>query len=173
MAYYKKFDKRRIYKDPSYASCPANMYYRESEKEKKVREEEERKRQERRDEKQRERDAKAKKKQEEHEALMRELNAITKEKYEKVDTSKPREEVSRELHENLKKATKMFVVNSFVVLVSLGAAALLLYFHPLSLLWMIFLTILLLLISRFSFDEAVLYFEIMGDIRKNPYFEIE
>lgn len=33
MAYYKKFDKRRIYKDPSYASCPANMYYRESEKE--------------------------------------------------------------------------------------------------------------------------------------------
>lgn len=33
MAYYKKIDKRRIYKDPSYASCPANMYYRESEKE--------------------------------------------------------------------------------------------------------------------------------------------
>lgn len=160
-------------KNDDFYNNPAYLYFNETEEEIKAREKKKREKQERRDEKQRERDAKAKKKQDEHEALMRELNAITKEKYEEVDTSKPREEVSRELHENLKKATKMFVVNSFVVLVSLGAAALLLYFHPLSLLWMIFLTILLLLISRFSFDEAVLYFEIMGDIRKNPYFEIE
>lgn len=173
MSYNDDYGKDDIYYDPAYASIPGNIYYHETEKEKKAREEKEKRVREERERKQRERDAKAKKKQEEHEALIREVHAVIKEKYEEVDTSKPREEVSRELHENLKKATKMFVVNSFVALVSLGAAALLLYFHPLSLLWMIFLTILLVLISRFSFDNAVLYFEIMGDIRKNPYFEIE
>ena len=114
-------------KNDDFYNNPAYLYFNETEEEIKAREKRKREKQERRDEKQRERDAKAKKKQEEHEALMRELNAITKEKYEEVDTSKPREEVSRELHENLKKATKMFVVNSLVVLVSLGAAALVYY----------------------------------------------